>query len=151
VSGVGVTIETIGVYRWPYTARDVEAACDVMYGDRTGEHLLDVRDLLANLVVVELRLSGDLAGWDVGGLAQVEPDRRGPSTQVPYDESWWSDDGAQCFGSAMPSLRPCRVVFFLHWFDESRALIDADGRIMPRAKMNELPDRLRACLRYSPP
>lgn len=151
MSGAGVTIEAVGVYKWPYSARDVEAACDVMYGDRAGEHLLEARDLLAHLVVVELRVSGDLAHWDVGGLAQVEPDRRGPNTQVPYDESWWSEDGERCFGSAEPSLGPCRVVFFLHCFDESRALIDAVGRIMPLPKMSKLPQRLRAHLRYDPP
>lgn len=144
-------LSAVGVYRWPYTEEDVETLARDQWSDRWVTHIERSREHLAGLVLIELAVS-NASRELIGGLSQAHPSSRDDSTQVPYDESWWNEDGTQCLGwKPPPAGTPCRVVFFLHFFESGAPLFASDGVSIQLPSPTPVPARLEGKVKYQSP
>lgn len=146
-------LEAVGVYKWPYTASDVRRLSEEVWGDRSSDSLSLAKEQLEGLFVVELLVRSGTGTFNAGQLAQAMPDDRDESTQVPYDESFWSADGSEYLQhDAPPGNPPYRVVFYLHYFDPSKPLVAEWGSIVQLPERTKLPARIANVLKqYLPP
>ena len=144
-------VQAIGVYRYPHSEADVAALSRAMFEDVEAEHLEEARGQLAGLAVVELRVEHP-AGLDLGGVSQTPPAERDGDEQVPYDERWWTSDGAKSLGLKVPTGGGAsRVVFFLHEFEAGGALFLKDGTKVELPAVGDWPFRLTGGMRYEAP
>ncbi|HLP85837.1 MAG TPA: hypothetical protein VK157_15915 [Phycisphaerales bacterium] len=145
-------IADMAVYTWPFSEADLRDLTHEAFGDASAENVQCMREQLERLVVIELQMTGAVVEFNVGMLSQDMPTARTAVSQVPYCESYWSDDGETCFGEAVPDgVQSCRLCFFLHEFDVSKPVYDATGRGFPLPRPTALPERLKSVLRYEVP
>lgn len=139
----------IAVYKWPFGEQEVLDFCDDAFADRTPENLQHSHAQLSGLYVIELLLHEKLC---IDELQQDPPSARCQSSQVPYDESYWTADGSQYIGHySKPDRLPVRVVFFLHYFDPNAPLYDADGSAVSLPAPTSFPKRLAQKVQYDRP
>ena len=148
---VTMEVQAIGVYRYPHSEADVAALSRAMHEDVAPEHLEEARGQLSGLAVVELRVEHP-AGLDLGGVSQTPPGERDGDEQRPYDERWWTPDGAKSLGLKVPTGGGAsRVVFFLHEFDAAGPLFLKDGTKVELPPVQDWPFRLTGGMRYEAP
>jgi len=140
----------LGVYPWPHDAAEVKRVCREMFGDLNKDHLAAARQQLLGLVLIELLVTKDVQEDFVGGFSQDWPPNA--ESQAPYDESFWTADGAEKLDTFDPPKRlPYRVVFFLHEYDAARPLYAGASGLVPLPAISPLPDRLRSQVQYVVP
>ena len=145
-------IQAVGLYKLPFEESDVMEFSDDAYGDTEPDHLAASREELDGIYIIELLITGRAKDFDIGDISQSDPDDRSHSTQVPYDESFWSADGELFLDQfRIPNLPEFRVVFFLHSCDPLLPLVDADGTAIPLPQASPFPPRLAANVRYQRP
>ena len=132
-------LKLIGTYRVSVAEEELRFVTEEVTGseERTQEEV-------GSLALLEIEVRGASENFDVGLFHQAG------SEQAPYDERYFSVDGAQVFGSDRPEVPDFRVCFFLHYFDAAKPVISPDGELVPSG-LADLPERLAEICVYEHP
>ena len=104
-----------------------------------------IRAEIGDVVLVEVVVANRDAKFDLSQFGQPRSD------QAPYDEAYLDATGTTIIARAFepPDAESLRVAFFLHFFDATKPLATSYGNVsLPVLK--EMPDRLRAIIKYEP-
>jgi hypothetical protein len=150
-------IEILGLYRLPVTPEMVEEQTELLYGsiaDLPKEERLEAEafcsEQLNSVVLVEAMVHSPNRRFKVGDFAQAEEDVPRENWQVAYCETVLSQDGESVISrdsDEVPTTSPCRMAFFMHYWDSSRPLQSSYGEINCPAPQ-EMPERLRRLVKY---
>jgi hypothetical protein len=145
-------IQTLGVYRIEITDELFQDTLEIMVGtlepgeEYEPEDLERIRDLLANLVLIEALVLHQDGRFDAGDFNQKGSDL------VAYDEVYL-DPAGETVEVETPFEPPegdrLRIAFFLHGFAEGVPLETSYGDVELPA-VTDIPDRLRKIVAYDP-
>lgn len=133
------TLTLIGVYRVQVSEEELLFMTEniTLSPERTQEEV-------GGLALLEIEVRGAPPDFDVGLIHQEG------STQVAYDEHYFTVDGSQLLGSDLPKQPDFRVCFFLHYFDPSKTITSTYGELT-HARLTDMPERLAEICVYEHP
>ncbi len=145
------SVEILGAHRIPVTQELIEETLHEQFGEQEEYKLDELRqviDELLSVVLIEALVRNPDERWNGSFFTQTVEFHGTQSEQAQWNERAISEDGETLLES-VDELSAFRILFYLHFFDPSKAIDHAYGSFIVPA-LTEIPTRLTRLTSYVP-